>query len=187
MKSLRIESLSTINWEAFETLFGKRGACGGCWCMYFRRKNIEWKESAADKNYSEMKALVENGFMTGFLAFDGEKAVGWCAISPRKDYIKLATAKTLKPIDNNEVWSIPCFFIHKDYRGMGVTQLLIEGSITWARENGINILEAYPLRPEKKQPDTFMYYGIVSVFKRCGFQVVREDSPRRPMMRYYLL
>lgn len=186
MESLRIESLSTKNWAAFEQLFGKKGACGGCWCMYFRMKSADWKASNADTNYKNMQTLVRNNQTTGLLVFDGEQAVGWCAISPRKEYVKLATARMLQPIDDQEVWSIPCFFIHKDYRGKGISRFLINGAIQWAKENDIHILEAYPTRTDKRQPDTFMYYGVANVFERCGFKIVREDSPSRPMMRYYL-
>jgi hypothetical protein len=36
---------------------------------------------------------------------------------PREDFIKLENSRVHKRIDNNIVWSIPCFFIHKDFRG----------------------------------------------------------------------
>ena len=28
--------LSADRWQDLEMLFGLRGACGGCWCMYWR-------------------------------------------------------------------------------------------------------------------------------------------------------
>ena len=31
-----IQPLTRDLWPAFEDLFGKQGACYGCWCTYFR-------------------------------------------------------------------------------------------------------------------------------------------------------
>jgi hypothetical protein len=33
---LRIRFLTPGLWPALEDLFGERGACNGCWCMYWR-------------------------------------------------------------------------------------------------------------------------------------------------------
>ena len=30
---IAIAPLTPDRWDDFETLFGERGACGGCWCM----------------------------------------------------------------------------------------------------------------------------------------------------------
>ncbi|HEB84575.1 MAG TPA: N-acetyltransferase, partial [Bacteroidetes bacterium] len=34
--TLEVYPLSPERWGDFEALFGERGACGGCWCMYWR-------------------------------------------------------------------------------------------------------------------------------------------------------
>ena len=33
---LTFEPLTKKNWDKFVQLFGKNGACGNCWCMYYR-------------------------------------------------------------------------------------------------------------------------------------------------------
>jgi hypothetical protein len=33
---LQIRPLTADLWPALEELFGKKGACNGCWCMYWR-------------------------------------------------------------------------------------------------------------------------------------------------------
>jgi hypothetical protein len=34
--TLSSHPLTSVRWADFETLFGKNGACGGCWCMLSR-------------------------------------------------------------------------------------------------------------------------------------------------------
>ena len=34
--NLRVRPLTPKLWPALEDLFGERGACNGCWCMYWR-------------------------------------------------------------------------------------------------------------------------------------------------------
>ena len=33
---LTVRPLTPDQWPALEDLFGKNGACGGCWCMFWR-------------------------------------------------------------------------------------------------------------------------------------------------------
>lgn len=33
---ITFEPLTRKNWLLFTGLFGERGACGNCWCMYYR-------------------------------------------------------------------------------------------------------------------------------------------------------
>ena len=35
-KNIDVYPLDITRWKDFETLFGERGACGGCWCMSWR-------------------------------------------------------------------------------------------------------------------------------------------------------
>jgi hypothetical protein len=35
-KELTFQPLTPLNWPDLEQLFGEKGACGGCWCMYWR-------------------------------------------------------------------------------------------------------------------------------------------------------
>ncbi len=41
---LTIEPLKADNWDSLVRLFGDRGACGNCWCMYYRLSNPDFKE-----------------------------------------------------------------------------------------------------------------------------------------------
>ena len=90
-------------------------------------------------------------------------------------------------IDNEKVWSIPCFFIAKDFRRHGVSVAMLQGVIDYAQENGINIIEAYPTIPtQEKLPDSFTWIGLYKSFERAGFEIVDRTSRNRPMVRYYI-
>jgi GNAT superfamily N-acetyltransferase len=187
LSELRFENLSEKNWKAYEKLFGEKGACGGCWCMHFRLPNKEWESGKKNgANKKKMFALVNQKKPTGVLAFYGDEAIAWAALGPRQDFEKLSRSRIHKPIDTKQVWSIPCTFIHKDYRNKGVSVALLKGVIELARKNKIEILEAYPTIPSGKLPDAFAWIGLYKSFEKAGFEVVDQTSKNRPMVRYYL-
>lgn len=44
LSQIRVEPLSKENWGKFLQLFGEKGACGNCWCMYYRLSKHEFME-----------------------------------------------------------------------------------------------------------------------------------------------
>ena len=165
-------------------LFGENGACGGCWCMWFRLTNKEFEAAKGDGNREAMKALVEAGEEPGILAYvDGEPA-GWCALAPRPSYGRLARSRILKPVDEAPVWSVVCFFVDRRFRGRGLTIGLLEAAAEHARRKGGTLLEGYPVEPRKERaPAVFMYHGSAAAFARAGFSEVARRSETRPIMR----
>ena len=77
---LVVRDLSPALWPALEQLFGARGACGGCWCMYWRlEKGERWDDLKGAPAKRRMKALVTAGKARGAIAFAGKEPVGWIA------------------------------------------------------------------------------------------------------------
>ena len=72
-------------WPAFEELFGKQGACYGCWCTYFRQPPAARRDNDHMRNKDLIRARIEAGPPPGLLAFEDGKAVGWMQIGPRAD------------------------------------------------------------------------------------------------------
>ena len=83
--------LRKTDWPQIEKLFGDKGACGGCWCMYWRlpRGGKLWEEMKGARNKREFKKLLSAGRVRGILAFDRTQAVGWCSFGPRADLVIL--------------------------------------------------------------------------------------------------
>ena len=184
---LTFEPLTEANWYKFVQLFGEKGACGNCWCMYYRLNKNDFKEGKInDGNKAAMKQLVRDNKPTGILGFYEDQAIAWCAFAPREDFTKLEKSRVHKRIDNNHVWSIPCLFIRKDFRSLGISAALLKGVIKYAKERNIDIIEAYPAIPTvKKLPDSFLWTGIFKSFERAGFEIADRKSKNRPMVRCY--
>jgi GNAT superfamily N-acetyltransferase len=187
LNQLTIEPLSKKNWNEFVKLFGEKGACGNCWCMYYRLSKTDFREGKVDDgNKRAIKEIVWEDKPVGLLGLLDGKAIAWCAFAPREDFIKLGNSRVHKRIDDEKVWSIPCFFIDKKFRRSGVSVQLLKGAIKYARENGIKIIEAYPTIPtQDKIPDSFAWIGLFKSFERAGFEIVDRTSKNRPMVRYY--
>jgi GNAT superfamily N-acetyltransferase len=183
----KILPLNTGAWRDFETLFGERGACGGCWCLYWRLSRTEFEKRKGDGNRRTMKGLVKKGIPLGLLAYDGKIPVGWCSVSPREEFPTLNRSRVLSKLDDQPVWSIVCFFIHKDYRKRGVSIQLLKAVTDYVKKQGGKIVEGYPIDPPAaKYPTTFAWTGFVSAFRKAGFQEAARRSPTRPIMRFYL-
>jgi GNAT superfamily N-acetyltransferase len=185
---LRIEPLTKSNWDKFEELFGVKGACGNCWCMYYRLKNSDFRKGkTGEGNKKAMKEIVWQNKPAGILGFYEDQAIAWCAFAPREEFIKLENSHVHKRIDDKPVWSIPCFFIKKNYRRKGVSVAMLKGIIQFAELNNIKIIEAYPAIPtQEKLPDSFAWIGLYKSFERVGFEIVDRTSKNRPMVRIIL-
>ncbi len=155
--------------------------------MYWRLSRTQYDEQHGELNHRNMKALVDSGAIPGILAYSSDEPVGWCSIAPREEFPTLARSRILKPVDDQPVWSVVCFFIARSQRRMGLTVKLLQAAIEHARANGARIVEGYPVEPkEGKAPDVFMYTGLFSAFKQAGFTEVIRRSETRPIMRYNL-
>jgi GNAT superfamily N-acetyltransferase len=184
-KKLRLtfQLVTPDRWEDFETLFGERGACGGCWCMAWRMKSADWQKNKGAGNRRRMKRLISSGEAPGILAYHDGEPVGWCSVAPREKFTALARSRVLKPVDEKPVWSVSCFFVRKDLRGRGVSVRLLEAAARFAADNGAKIVEGYPYDPGKTLPAPFVWTGLVGTFRKAGFREVARRSRTRPVMR----
>ncbi len=182
--SLEFCPLTPDRWVDLERLFGPHGATSGCWCMWWRRTAKEFAACTGDENRAAFRALVDAGDEPGVLAYAGGEPVGWCAIAPRERTPRLARSRTLRPIDDEPVWSITCFFVARPFRRRGVTSALIGAACDFARERGGRVVEAYPVAPsDKAYPAAFAYTGLLSAFASCGFVEVARPSAHRTIVR----
>ena len=173
-------------WKDFELLFGKRGACGGCWCMNWRLMKAQFEFQKGDQNKKAMKSRIKKGSVPGVIACYNSDPIGWCSIEPRENFPRLALARTLKPIDDKPVWSISCLFIAKDYRKQNIAAALVKASVKYAKSQNANIVEAYPYDltgKDEQLPDPFVWTGLVQIFIEAGFKEAARFSKTRPIMR----
>ena len=182
---LSFQLLSINQWCDFVSLFGERGACGGCWCMLWRLPRKQFESQKGDGNKLAMNAIVDSGEVPGILAYHSTKAIGWCAIAPRSSFPALSRSRILQPIDNRPCWSVACLFVDRSYRKKGVSSELLRAATEYAKSQGAELVEGYPVEPksEKDIPPPFAWTGIPKVFISAGFKEVARRSPTRPIMR----
>jgi len=180
---LKIRPLTPELWPALEDLFGTKGACNGCWCMYCRIGSA-YRKRSNEKNKIAFREIVKGGPPPGLIAFDGDLAVGWCQLTPRNELLWLDRSSRLKRLDDLPVWSLSCFYIRIGYRRKGVSAALIAAALKAAKRAKAPALEAYPL-DATKTPSTSST-GFATTFARAGFKTIACRTPPRPIMRHDL-
>ncbi|HEX7435007.1 MAG TPA: GNAT family N-acetyltransferase [Anaerolineaceae bacterium] len=188
MKSNDIFPLTPDRWDDFELLFGPRGACAGCWCMYWKLPRKLFNAGQGLQNRLTQKEIVASGRIPGLIGYVDGTPAGWVAVEPRENYLVLNNSRILKPLDEVPVWSVPCFFVAKNYRNQGLTVALLKAAIDHVTKQGGKVLEGYPVEPRQggKMPPVFVYTGLASAFKQAGFTEAGRRSETRPIMRYYI-
>ncbi|HRQ22124.1 MAG TPA: GNAT family N-acetyltransferase [Anaerolineales bacterium] len=171
-------------WRDFEILFGANGACGGCWCMFWKLRGKAYDENKGYRNRQMQKSIVDAKTVPGLIAYYEGYPVGWVAIEPRGQYPKLAHSRILKPVDDQEVWSITCLFVEKKHRRRGLAVELIKAAVWHAGKNGGRIVEGYPVETKKDEAPPFIFTGTDSAFRQAGFKEVARNSPTRPIFRF---
>ena len=177
--------LTADDWPNVERLFGDRGACGGCWCMYWRlaRGGQLWEQKKGAPNKRAFKQLVTTGRVMGCLAFHGDEPVGWCCVGPRKDFPRIERVRALRGEWSESTWSVTCFYIPSAWRQRGVATKLLKEAIAIARDNGACELEGYPVRPSPTGsgviPGAFAWTGVPRLFEKQGF----DNTTQRPTTR----
>ena len=154
--------------------------------MYWRLRRLDWTRACGEGNKKAMRQLVESGKVPGILLYRAGQAVGWCSVAPREDYPSLNRSPIYRRIDEQQVWSIVCFFIRKEFRGQGYLVELIRSAVNYARRNGAKFVEAYPKDSAEHQHPVNIYMGITSVFLKEGFVEVARRSPKSPILRYQI-
>lgn len=182
--TIEIHPVTPSRWDDLQTLFGKRGAYGGCWCMWFRQTGSEYSANRGELNRQALCDLVESGTPPGLLAYVHGSPAGWVALGPRSVYPRLKRSRAAKALDDAPVWSLVCFYVGSRFRGHGLMHRLIEAAVDYAEERGAAILEAYPKDAALIKPTTdAAYVGISSAFIAAGFVEVARHQPARPLMR----
>jgi GNAT superfamily N-acetyltransferase len=179
-----VHPVTPARWDDLVQLFGPRGACAGCWCMYFRLSRAEFERRQGTSNRRALHRLVSAGREPGLIAYVDGTPAAWIALAPRQEYPLLDHSRILQPVDEKPVWSVVCFFTARAYRGQGLMVKLLREAAAFARRRGAQRLEGYPVDPAGGAlPDAFAYHGLASAFRAAGFREIARRSPTRPIMR----
>jgi GNAT superfamily N-acetyltransferase len=184
---LEFQPVTSARWQDLETLFGKNGAYGNCWCMWWRMSRTEFDKQTGEVKKEAFKTIVSSGEIPGILAYADGRPIAWCSVAPREVFPVLEKSRTLKRVDDKPVWSIVCFFVARPYRRQGLMIKMLQTAVEFAKEHGAQIVEGYPIESRHDNlPDVSSFTGIASVFSEAGFVEVLRRSKKRPIMRYFV-
>ena len=180
-----VRPLTPDTWTDLEELFALPGGSivRGCWCMFYRRTGKQSGALNAAENKPQLRRLVDEGTVPGLVGYLGDFPVGWISLGPREEYLKLQRSPIMKPVDDAAVWSIVCTYVARAHRGRGLQHRLLDSAVRYARDNGVRLLEAYPVDKPERSQDDFMFFGSRSLYERAGFTEVVRRSPTRVVMR----
>jgi GNAT superfamily N-acetyltransferase len=153
--------------------------------MFWKLPRKDFEAMQGETNRLAQQSIVASGRVPGILAYVDGVPAGWIAVEPRSEYPGLARSRILKPLDEIPVWSVPCFFVDKKYRGEGLTIGLLEAAVAHVKSRGGKVVEGYPVEPRAggKMPPVFVYTGLASTFRQAGFTEAERRSETRPIMR----
>ncbi len=183
-----VEPLNLDRFGDLEEILG-HGGIGGCWCMYWTIPTTAlWRDGARGgsnaANRESLLAMLEADSSPGLICYIAGEPAAWCRVMRRTELPGLANSRYFKTdLGIANVWSLPCFVVRKDYRGKGLTAVLIRAAIEYVRQSGGGILEAYPWDTSEQKSAATVYTGVASTFGRLGFTVVQRRAPHKPMMR----
>lgn len=190
---IAVRPVGADDFGAIEALFGPRGACSGCWCMWPRLTGREFDARSGAGTHDLLRDLVADGREPGLVAFHDDEPVGWVAVAPRPEYGRVLRSPLVRPYladdgrgsrDDADVWAVVCFFIHRDWRSAGLAHVLAAAARDHARAHDAHTVEGYAIEPtDKARPDE-LFHGTPGTFARAGFTVVAELSERRSLWRH---
>ncbi len=184
--------LTADRWPDFEDLFGRQGACYGCWCTHFRLPPAVRRDNDRARNKDHIFARIMAGPVPGLLAYAAGRPVGWMQIGPRADVPEWNNAgRVSAPVDPNDaadpsVWAISCFFLRTSARGKGLTHRMVSAGLDFARAGGARLVEACPIDQSKDSRSIGLFVGSTRVFEKAGFEPAIVRKSGRPLMRLAL-
>lgn len=164
----------------------------GCLCQYWRLSSGDYNRTTGDQRRELLRAQLGGDPPAGMIAYLQNEPVGWLGFGVRQRLERLARSRTIPAVDDRPVWSVVCMTVRVGYRRRGVARSLLDGLITYARERGAAMLEAYPVETAGTRiHGTAAYVGVASTFEAAGFRRVRETDARsdhlpRVLMRFEL-
>lgn len=149
-----------------------------CWCNDDCIGNYESKNlSSREKRSNYAIQCVEGGNIQGYLAYCGDKVVGWCNANVKLDCLKCYGWRRFMnyvPIEESntgiKVKSIFCFTIVPEMRRKGIATRLMERVCEDAAQDGFDFVEAYP----NKEFNEMNNGGPFEMYIKSGFAVYYE-------------
>jgi GNAT superfamily N-acetyltransferase len=178
-------ALTAENFEDIDELFGPPGGhiVKMCYCVWFRETGTGDNKMPNKDKRPFLKSLAESDMPPGILGYLDGVVVGWASLGPRHDFPALDRSPLMKKVDDEPVWSLPCFYVDKEYRGRGVATALLKAAQEFAVSRNAETLEAYPVDNTERTPEDSAFFGLKTMFDREGYTEVARRKETRPVVR----
>lgn len=184
---LEIHPVTPDRWSDLVDLFERPGPRGSwprtsaCYCMFWRLPPAEYESAfrlrsleneGGGPNKDAMEKLVTAGTVPGLLGYRSGRPIGWIAVSPRSELIRLDHVRTLHSAEDpgdERTWSISCFYVYRSEWRSAVGTALLAAAVDRAVEHDASAVEGYPVKAGSVDP----YTGYDSMFASAGFSLLR--------------
>jgi GNAT superfamily N-acetyltransferase len=151
--------------------FFRAEKCSGCWCMNHRLKSGEVVEGEPAR--LALITQVRAGRVSGILAFDGERPIGWCAFDRIADLPGLDCGYPVSERQRNDFWSIHCLAVLSMYPKEEVIEQMVRAALLVMKREGAKMIESYP---PLTLPSDNSFSGTIPIFERQGFELKDKVS-----------
>jgi GNAT superfamily N-acetyltransferase len=153
-----------------------------CYCVCWCNDDYEGKDfSTAEKRSQLALQYVRQKHIQGYLAYHGDKIVGWCNANTKLDCLKcvgwqrmMSDVPLEEPGADIKVKSIFCFMIAPEMQRQGIATLLLARVCQDAAQDGFDFVEAYPYKNLDHQSSDFG--GYAGMYEKNGFTVSAETE-----------
>lgn len=168
---VEIKALETEDLHGFLDFFDHRAFANdpdwdGCYCQTYLNSQPEWDGESDPKPILRQSACdnISDGKMQGYLAYEGDKVVGWCAAGESNLFNH--------PDAEDRLARVICFVVDENFRGQGVANQLLEFAIRDLKVKGFAEIEARPAQAKDRSKEN--YRGPWALFEKHGFLKYRD-------------
>lgn len=158
-----------------------------CWCREDHTLPIDF--SSPEKRRALAIDYVNRGSIQGYLAYIGDRVVGWCNANDKHSCLKslscLRCGENLGEDDPDiRIKSVFCFTISPEFRRNGVATALLERVCADATTEGFDLVEAYP--PQEFISVFVDFMGPYKLYEKLGFSIYHMNDNGSCIVRKYL-
>ena len=175
--SIVVRPATTARFGDVATMLGpKNPGSSVCWCLSHR---LDWKTNRALTGPARgeyVRELCGRAVAPGVLAYADAEVAGWAAVAPRSE-LPFARSTRIPHVDDLPAWSVWCIRVRPGYRGRGISHVLLDGAVAYARSQGAPAIEGYPVDNQGMKVDlTMAYVGTRKLFEDAGFAKAADTN-----------
>lgn len=175
--SIEVKPATAARFDDVATMLGPKNPDSSvCWCLSHRLDSKTNRELVGPARGEYVRRLCARDVAPGVLGYEDGEVVGWAAVAPRVE-LPFARSRKIPHVDKLPVWSVWCIRVRPGHRGKGVSHVLLDGAVAYARSHGAPAIEGYPVDNKGKKVDpTMAYVGTRALFERAGFTKAADTT-----------